>query len=131
MATFVGVRGTSGATGTISADGGPPPSETYAWPAGASPSTLRPFWSGDPAKGFKYKDPKGENGPVKSAQLKLKGGVFQIKITVDGKLGPVAVVPPNPGTGGCVLLTIVGGDSYSVQFLGGDQTSDGAVLFKV
>jgi predicted esterase len=129
--TLVGDPVTSGATVTITADGGTPTSETYGLPTGASPSTLRPFWSGDAVKGFKYKDAKGENGPVKSAQMKLKGGVFQIKITVDGKLGPVAVVPPNPGTGGCVLLTIVGGDSYSVQFLGGDQTSDGAVLFKV
>src|SRR6185436_6326135 len=39
--------------------------------------------------------------------------------------------PPAFGTDGCVLLVIEGGDSYSVEFAGGDITNDGAVLFKV
>jgi hypothetical protein len=36
---------------------------------------------------------------------------------------PVTVLPPNPGTDGCVLLTIGGGgDSYSVKFPAGNGT---------
>jgi predicted esterase len=129
--TVVGDPVANGATVTITANGATPSAETYALPTGASPSTLKPFWTGDPIKGFSYKDPKGENGPVKSAQIKSKSGVFQIKVAVDGKLGPVAVVPPNPGTNGCALLAIVGGDSYSVQFASGKVTNKGGVLFKV
>jgi acetyl esterase/lipase len=41
------------------------------------------------------------------------------------------VVPPAPGSDGCVLLAIVGGDSYSIEFASGTLTNDGAELFKV
>ena len=87
-------------------------------------------------KGFKYKDAKGENGPVKVAQLKKSGGgVFQIKAaakTVGGPLGIITVVPPNPGTDGCVRLEIGGGgDAYDVRFADGQVTNDGAKQFKV
>ncbi len=87
-------------------------------------------------KGFKYKDAKGENGPVKVAQLKKSGGgVFQIKAaakTVGGPLGVITVVPPNPGTDGCVRLEIGGGgDAYDVRFADGQVTNDGAKQFKV
>jgi len=111
--------------------GATPTVETYPLPAGVSPTTSKPFWTGDAIKGFSYKDPKGENGPVKSAQLKLKGGAFQIKIAVDGKLGPVGVVPPDPGTDGCVRLAVADGDSYSVSFTTGQVTNKGSLLFKV
>jgi acetyl esterase/lipase len=130
-ATLVGDPLTAGATVAVTANGATPTAETWALPAGISPTSLEPFWTGDPVQGFKYRDTKGENGPVKRAHVKLKGGIFQIRIVVDGKLGPVAVVPPNPGTDGCVLVTIVGGDSYSVQFAGGTQTNHGTALFKV
>ena len=129
--TIVGDPVTGGATVTITANGANPTEETYALPAGTSPSTQKPFWSGDALKGFKYRDAKGENGPVKVAQLKLTGGVFQIKVVVDGKLAPVAIVPPAPGSDGCALLTIGGGDSYSVQFATGTLTNQGSVLFKI
>ena len=129
--TLVGDPFTDGATATITVDGASPGVETYALPAGTSAATLRSFWTGDPVNGFKYKDTAGENGPVKRAQIKLKGGVFQLKIGIDGRLGPVAVVPPNPGSGGCALLVIPGGDSYSVQFTTGQVKNDGTALFKV
>ncbi len=128
--TLVGDPIGNGAVVTISADGGTPSVETYALPAGTG-AAGQPFWTGDSVKGFRYRDSKGENGPVRAALLKLHGGVFQIKVVVDGKLGAVGVVPPQPGTDGCVLFDIVGGDSYSVRFAGGDVTNDGAVLFKV
>ena len=97
-----------------------------------SPTTGKPFWSGDAVKGFKYKDSKGENGPVKVVQIKKStSGSFTIKVVVDGKLGTVSVVPPNLGTGACALLEIGGGDSYSVRFADGVNDNKAATQFKV
>jgi predicted esterase len=129
--TLVGDPVASGATATITVDGATPSVETYALPAGTSPTTSKPFWRGDAATGFKYGDAGGENGPVKRAQIKRTNGVFQIKMKIDGGLGPVGVVPPNPGSGGCVLFTINGGDSYSVEFASGDVLNGGAAVFKI
>src|SRR5262249_35287777 len=56
--TIVGDPVTGGATVTITANGANPTEETYALPAGTSPSTQKPFWSGDAVKGFKYRDAK-------------------------------------------------------------------------
>ena len=89
----------AGATLSIAVHGGTPSSQTFTLPMGTSALTGKPFWSGDAVKGFKYKDSKGENGPVKVAQLKKSGGgVFQLKAVAVGKLGAIAVVPPNFGT---------------------------------
>lgn len=129
--TLVGDPTVSGASITITASGATPTSQTFTLPAGTSAMTGKPFWSGDAEKGFKYKDGKGENGAVKTAQIKLKGGTFQIKVSINGKGGPVDVVPPNPGSAGCAFLTIGGGDAYSVQFAAGQVTNKGAGLFKV
>ncbi len=131
--TIVGDPTTGGATVTISVNGASQSTGTYPLPAGTSPRTSKAFWTGDPASGFTYSDPKGDNGPVKRAQLKLRGGVFLIKVALDGRLAAIGVVPPNPGSDGCVLLTIAGGDSYSVQFPSGQVqvTNRGAALFKV
>jgi hypothetical protein len=128
--SIVGDPITNGATVTITANGSSTSEETNTLSAGAN-AAGKPFWTGDAVKGFKYSDSKGENGPVKRAQMKLKSGVFQIKVSLDGKIGVIAVVPPFPGTDGCVLLTILGGDSYSVQFASGQVTSHGGTLFKV
>jgi Lamin Tail Domain/Thrombospondin type 3 repeat len=129
--TLVGDPTTSGATLTVTLDGANPGSETYNLPAGISPMTGKAFWSGDLTRGFKYKDPKGENGAVKGAQLKVKNGIFQLKASASGKIGPVTLLPPNPGSSGCVLLTIVGGASYSVLFADGNISNKGALQFKV
>src|SRR6185503_18631219 len=80
--TLVGDPTVSGATVTVTANGANPTDETYPLPAGTSPTTSKLFWTGDAIKGFSYKDPKGENGSVKSAQIKKKGGAFQIKVAV-------------------------------------------------
>src|SRR6185369_11370220 len=112
--TLVGDPVANGAFLTITAAGGTPSSQTYPLPTGTSSISGKPFWAGDPVKGFKYTDSKGAAGPVKKVQIKKSSsGVFQIKVSVDGKLGSVAVVPPNPGTDACLLLEITGGDSYS------------------
>ncbi len=126
--TIVGDPTAGGASLSITLNGGTPSMQTFALPA--------PRWSGNAVKGFKYRDAKGENGPVKVAELKKSGGgVFQIKAaakTVGGPLGIITVVPPNPGTDGCVRLEIGGGgDAYGVRFADGQVTNDGAKQFKV
>jgi hypothetical protein len=133
--TIVGNPTTLGGTLTVSAGGGTPSSASYVLQTGNSMVTGKPFWSGDPIKGFKYKNPKGEGSGagVKIAQIKkTPSGNFSIKVVVSGKLGPVTVTPPNPGTNGCVLLGINGGDTYSVAFKVGDGlvTNKGATLYK-
>ncbi len=130
--TIVGDPTVSGATLTVRANGGTPSSQTFNLPTGTSPSTGKPYWTGSVAKGFSYKDPKLENGPIKGASIKKSGsGVFQIKVSGSGKLSPLTVLPPNPGTNGCVLLELTGGDSYSVQFgaLDGIISNKGALQY--
>src|SRR5581483_559180 len=129
--TLVGDPTTSGATLVVSVAGATPGTETYNLPAGTSPMTGKPFWSGDAAHGFKYKDPKGENGAVKAGQIKVKNGAFQLKAVASGKLGTISLLPPNPGTAGCAVLEITGGDSYSVLFADGNVVNKGAKQFKV
>jgi hypothetical protein len=131
--TIVGDPTLNGGSLTVSAGGGTPTSQTFSLPQAISGMTGRQFWSGTATQGFKYKDPKGENGAVKKVLIKkTPNGNFSIRAVVSGKLGPIAVVPPNPGTNGCMLLRLNGGDGYSVAFLAGDGTviNDGAVLYK-
>jgi hypothetical protein len=130
--TIVGNPVASGGYLQVTANGGSPSSQTFLLPTGNSMLTGKPFWSGDALKGFKYKDSKGENGPVKVAQIKKSAsGTFSIKTVVVGKNGTITVVPPNPGTSGCVLLGINGGDTYSVALGPTSQvTNKGATLFK-
>jgi hypothetical protein len=131
--TIVGNPTTFGGTLTLSAGGGTPSSQPFALPQGTSGITGKQFWTGDAIKGFKYKDPKGENGAVKLAQIKkTPSGNFSIKVVASGKLGVLLVTPPNPGTNGCILLGLNGGDTYSVAFKAGDGlvTNKGALLYK-
>jgi hypothetical protein len=131
--TIVGDPTVSGGNLTVSAGGGTPTSQLFLLPQGVSGMTGRAFWSGTATQGFKYKDPKGENGAVKKVQIKrTSNGNFSIRAIVSGKLGPVNVLPPNPGTNGCLLLRLTGGDSYSVAFQAGDGVviNDGAALYK-
>jgi hypothetical protein len=131
--TLVGNPTVAGATLTIRVNGGTPSSQTFNLPQGTSPTTGKPFWTAASTIGFKYKDPKYENGPIKGLTIKkTPSGTFQIKATGLGKVASVTVLPPNPGTDGCVLLQISGGDSYSVQFgpLDGTITNKGPLEYK-
>lgn len=130
--TIVGDPTVSGATLTVRANGTTPTSQTFNLPQGTSPSTGKLYWTGTTAKGFAYKDPKLENGPIKGASIKKSGGgVFQIKVSGSGKVAPLTVLPPNTGTDGCILLQIGGGDSYSVRFapLDGIITNKGPLQY--
>ncbi len=116
--TIVGDPVANGGTLTIRAGGGTPSTQTFTLPQGVSGMTGKQFWSADGSDGFKYKDSKGENTAVKSVLIKkTTSGGFKIKAVVSGKIGTVLVVPPNPGTDGCMLLGLTGGDTYSVSFV--------------
>jgi hypothetical protein len=130
--TLVGNPVVSGAVLTVRANGGTPSSQTFNLPQGSSPSTGKPYWSGNATKGFVYKDSKLEQGSIKQVSIKkTSSGVFQIKIGGSGKVTPLTVLPPNLGTDGCVLLELVGGDTYSVQFPAGNGkiTNKGALQY--
>jgi phospholipase C len=131
-ATLVGDPTTNGATLSIRLTGLAPDEETFSLPAGISPMTGKPFWSGDAVKGFKYKDKKGENGAVAGAQIALKNGTMKIKVQVSGKTGhTINTVPPNPGADGCVTLTLNLGDSYSMNFATGTAVNKGTQQYKI
>lgn len=119
--TLAGTAG--GAFLDIFANGTHPTSQRFPLPQGTS-TTGKQFWTavGSPTPtAYKYKDPKGDQGPVKSAIIKrTASGSFSIKVKLTGKNGGIGVVPPNSGMSGCLALklgTAAGaGDRYSVQF---------------
>ena len=112
----IGAGSTSGAILQVFANGAMSSAQTFPLPQGNS-STGKPFWS-QSGNGFRYKDPKGDQGPVKSVSIKATpSGKFSIKVKVAAKHGTVNVVPPNPGATGCIALKLGGGgDRYSVDF---------------
>lgn len=120
----------SGATIGIDLAGDHPSTQVFSLPPATSPTSLEPFWRRDVGRGFTYRDRRGENGPVKFAQIRTTSRSFQIKALIDGRLGAVALAPPYEGTGACALFTIGDGDSYSVAFLDGTMTNNGPYKFK-
>ena len=129
--TLVGNPTLSGSAGGALLDifanagtGGTSTSQEFALPQGTANG--KPFWSvignNQNPLGYKYKDNGGANHtPVKSVQIKKSpSGAFSIKVKLTGKTGTINVVPPNPGTNGCMALKLgIGaaqGDRYSVQF---------------
>src|SRR5581483_4794622 len=110
-ATVVGDPAANGATVLIVANGATSTSQEFVLPPTG--------WTAVDG-GFRYRDAHGASGAVKTAQIrKTRRGVFVLRVAIVGRNGPIAVVPPNPGEDGGVVLTIDGGDSYCVGF-GGD-----------
>lgn len=106
--TVVGDPMVGGAVLTFFAEGASSTIQAFVLPAAG--------WKAS-SGGFTYKDPRGLDGAVTSAQLATSGGgTFLIKAKALGKRGAIHVVPPNPGTAGCMLLQVVGGDAYHVLF---------------
>jgi len=132
--TVIGDPTVAGAVLTIVANGGTPSVQTFVLDQGTSAAGA-PFWSGDAASGFTYRDPNGEQGAVERAIIRRSpSGSFVMKVALSGKNGTLAIVPPNPGTDACVALQLgvdASGDRYSIQF-GPDSkiTNDGDLLFK-
>src|SRR5262249_32918784 len=119
----------------IFAFGTNPTQQRFALPQGTS-STGKPFWAAIGTKGFKYKDPAGDQGAVKSLVIKKSAsGAFSIKAKLTGKHGTISVVPPSDGTGGCMALKLGtgagAGDRYSVDFRTGTLKNVDAKLFSV
>lgn len=120
-----------GATLTIRVDGANPTEQTFPLPQRMNRSG-KWFWAGNSSNGFRYKDAKGEQGPVSSVKIrKTSNFLFLIQVRVSAQHAPLSIVPPDPGTGGCMLLELGNGDSYSVAFPTGTITNNGANLFKV
>jgi hypothetical protein len=104
----------TGGTVTVFVNGGSWTSETFSVPQGIDPGSGRAFWRAIPS-GFIYKDRDGTNGPVQAMRIRLSSdGTFELKIVGKGRLGPISLLPPNPGATACVRFDIGGGDSYHV-----------------
>jgi len=120
----------SGAVLGVIANGGTSTARAYPLPQGTS-AKGKPFWKAT-ANGFKYADPKGEQGPVQGVSIsRSPKGTFVIKAKLLGKNGDLDVLPPNPGTDGFLALSIANGDRYCVQFgPEGQNQNDGERLWK-
>jgi hypothetical protein len=135
--TIVGNPTTIGPTGggivRVIANGGSSSDQSFALPQGTS-SSGKPFWVATGSTGYKYRDSKGDQGPVKGVTIKRSGsGNFLIKVTLSGRNGAVNVTPPNPGTSGFVTLEIgqVAGERYCVQYGPESQIkNNGTKLFR-
>ena len=130
--TIVGNPTTLGGVLVVQLFGTTPSSQLFSLPQGTG-STGKAFWSALGTIGFKYSDPRGDNGPIKRLQIKkVPSGVFLIKATALGKNGTILTTPPNPGTGGCMLLGINdSGETYSVSFTTGQVKNRGTTFFSV
>jgi len=126
--TLAGSAG--GAVLGVIANGGTSTARAYLLPQGTS-AKGKPFWKAT-SNGFKYSDPKGEQGPVQGVTIsRSPKGNFVIKAKLLGKNGDLDVVPPNPGTDGFLALSINNGDRYCVQFgPEGQNQNDGERLWK-
>jgi hypothetical protein len=126
-----------GAILELTALGANPSQQSFVLPQGVS-ANGKPFWTQSGNITYKYKDAKGEQGPVKAVILKRSlSGSFTIKASVSSKFAPVNVVPPNPGVSGCMALDLgisplATGDRYSVAFgPDGKVKNNGTKLFQV
>lgn len=106
----------SGAVLGLVANGGTSTARAWVLPQGTA-STGEAFWRATGATGFRYDDPKGDQGPVRNVLVKeTPSGALAIKAKLVGKGGPIDVVPPDPGTDGFLVLEIAGGDRYCAQY---------------
>src|SRR5262245_39093933 len=108
--TLAGTAG--GAFLDLIANGTHPTSQRFQLDQGIADNG-QPFWSKIGTTGFRYKDAKGKQGPVKSVLIKRSpSGAFSIKVKLTGKNGAINVVPPDSGTDGCMALDLVEGASH-------------------
>jgi endonuclease/exonuclease/phosphatase family metal-dependent hydrolase len=106
----------SGAMLGLIANGGTSTARAWALPQGTT-SNGEAFWRTTGGAGFRYDDPKGDQGPVRSVLVKqTASGALAIKVKLLGRGGPIDVVPPNPGTDGFLVLELAGGDRYCAQY---------------
>jgi len=120
-----------GAMLQILLEGGAPSAQLFALPE-LAPSRRKPFWRPIGSAGFRYADPRGENGPVRSLRLRLsRSGRLDLAGKLSGRGGPLELVPPDPGTGAFVTLALGSGDRYCVRYGDGEIRDEGARAFRV
>ena len=121
-----------GATLRVIANGGTSSDESYTLEA-AGWRMVKPLLD------YRYDAPAGDTDPVRSVRLRLLGirGVARLTAVLEGGVGttPLAVVPPNAGDDGGVILEIGGGGgTYCVPFggaAGGSEVRDSAERWKL
>ena len=146
--TLAGDPIANGATVEVVVHGAASASQRFLLPAGAYVAGGAGWRAlGNPVTGYSYKDSKGINGPVKDVLIRTapRGG-FMLKATIKGSPSTppdaqIRVVPPTPGSGASLRLTVNGvdGGGWCVNFGGaaGGQvtnaptTSDPDRLFKI
>jgi hypothetical protein len=106
--TIVGDPTAAGATLMVYLTGAATAGQAFPMPAA--------FWRRT-SIGFTYKDGGGTHGPVTTARIaRSASGTFRMKVVALGKNGEISLVPPNPGTSGCVRLALGDGDTYDLLF---------------
>src|SRR5262245_27390063 len=109
-ASIVGDPTVNGATLRVVSHGGTDQDQTFPMPPEGWQAT---------STGYRYRDYPGDYGPIKVAIIKrTANAVFLLRVVAVGFLGPVSVVPPNPGTDGGAVFTLTGGDRYCTNFGG-------------
>jgi hypothetical protein len=121
--------GAGGAVLELAANGATPTSQALALPQGTA-AEGGAFWNAV-KDGFKYRDPDGEQGPVRVLVVKqTPKGLVRLKAVVEGD--GLALAPPDPGTDALAALTLSQGDRFCVQFgADGAVHNDGARSFRV
>jgi hypothetical protein len=100
-----------GATLRVVTTGGTPADQTFALPA------VR--WSavGAGPQGYRYADPAGADGPVRSVRVQRRSSqTFTLTATITGTSPGVQLVPPNPGESVVMALQLAGGETYCAGF---------------
>lgn len=104
-----------GAVLEVAAVGGTASGVVFQLPPGTR-SDGRPFWR-PIGSGWAYADPRGERGPLRKLTLKhTRKGVLKLSGDLAGRDAPLDIVPPEPGVGGFLALSLAGGDRYCVGF---------------
>jgi 6-phosphogluconolactonase (cycloisomerase 2 family) len=115
-----------GATLTITLSGALATQQAFSLPAGS--------WAPLGTSGFRYSDPGGANGPVKTVILKRTGtGRMTFKVVGRGANGQIDLAPPNAGTSAEAIL-VTGTARYCTTIggaAGGTVTNNTETLFKV
>jgi endonuclease/exonuclease/phosphatase family metal-dependent hydrolase len=108
--------GMGGAVLELVANGAHPTWQLFGLAQGLS-SAGRSFWRADPPDGFRYADPRGEQGPVRSVRIKrAANGTFALRAALRAGDAALDVTPPDPGTDGLLTLSLSRGDRYCVQY---------------
>ena len=123
---FVGDPIADGVTLTLFTEGASSANQAFVLPPGGFHEPNGPGWrvsrsSRRPRVVYTYVDERGENGSIVSFILYYwQGRRIRIGAVADGRGNnpTIDVVPPNPGTGGGLIVQIPGGDRFCAVFGG-------------